>query len=207
MRVISLDKDYVYELYQGNNEGEYSIDFPQLAMWFDYTKADGFYKRQITPEDKIAINEELLAKIETDINYTEEELERMTDCSVCIFNTKEELKEYEEESRKEGLFDDRKIFLIDWIKIFHSTIEENESIITGVKEDLNKRRLEYWKSKEMHKLNKEMHEARGVLLQYKIFTKREGKDYDILWDVLALTEKVELKDAIDVVRLNIEVVN
>lgn len=149
MRVISLDKDYVYELYQGNNEGEYSIDFPQLAMWFDYTKADGFYKRQITPEDKLAINEELLTKIETDIPALDGEKE----------------------------------------------------------EDLNKRRLEYGKSKEMHRLNKEMHEARGVLLQYKIFTKREGKDYDILWDVLALTEKVALKDAIDVVRLNIEVVN
>lgn len=149
MRVISLDKDYVYELYQGNNEGEYSIDFPQLAMWFDYTKADGFYKRQITPEDKLAINEELLAKIEKEIPELEWETE----------------------------------------------------------EDTKKRRLEYGKSKEMHKLNKDMHEARGVLLQYKIFTKREDKHYDILWDVLDLTEKVELKDAIDVVRLNIEVVN
>ena len=149
MRVISLDKDYVYELYQGNREGEYSIDFPQLAMWFDFTKADGFYKRQITPEDKLAINEELLAKIESEITPLDGETE----------------------------------------------------------EYLNKRRLEYGKSKEIHKLNKEMHEARGVLLQYKIFTKKDEEYYDILSDVLALTEKVELKDPIDVVRLNIEVVN
>lgn len=149
MRVISLDKDYVYELYQGNREWEYSIDFPQLAMWFDYTKEDWFYKRQITPEDKLSINEELLKKIESDI------------------------------------------LALEW----------------ETDEELNKRRLEYGKSKEIHKLNKDMHEEKGVLLKYKIFVKREGKDYDILWDVLALTEKVELKDPIDVVRLNIEVVN
>jgi len=149
MRVISLDKDYVYELYQGNNEGEYSIDFPQLAMWFDFTKEDGFFKRQITPEDKIAINEELVTKIEWEITAKEDETE----------------------------------------------------------DELKARRLEYGKSKEIHLLNKQMHEERGVLQHYKIFVKRWDKDYEILWDVLALSEKVELKDPIDVVRLNIEIVN
>jgi len=149
MRVISLDKDYVYELYQGNNEGEYSIDFPQLAMWFDFTKEDGFFKRQIKPEDKIAINEELVAKIEWEITAKEDETE----------------------------------------------------------DELKARRLEHGKSKEIHLLNKQMHEERGVLQHYKIFVKRWDKDYEILWDVLALSEKVELKDPIDVVRLNIEIVN
>jgi len=149
MRVISLDKDYVYELYQGNNEGEYSIDFPQLAMWFDFTKEDGFFKRQITPEDKIEINKELLKKIEQDVIAQEDETD----------------------------------------------------------EDLNKRRLEYGKSKQIHLLNKQMHEEKGVLQKYKIFVNREGKDYDILWDVLDLSDKIEIKDIIDVVRLNIEVVN
>jgi hypothetical protein len=149
MRVISLDKDYVYELYQGNNPGEYSIDFPQLAMWFDLTKEDGFYKRQITPEQKTAINDSLLEKIETDIPK-----------------------------------------------------KKNES-----DEDLNKRRLEYGKSKEIHLLNKQMHEEQGVLQKYKIFVRRGDQYYAILWDVLTLIDKIEIKDAIDVVRLNIELVD
>jgi len=149
MRVISLDKDYVFEIYQGNSAGEYSIDFPQLAMWFDFTSEDGFYKRQITPEQKTAINKSLLEKIETEVPQNENETE----------------------------------------------------------EDLNNRRLEYGKSKEMHLLSKQMHEEQSVLQKYRIFVKREDKDYEIIWDVLALVDKTKIKDVIDVVKLNIEVVN
>ena len=71
MRILSLDKHYVHEVYQGNNPGEYEINFPQLSTTLNWTKEEWFYKKQITRDNQKLVFSELEEKIKDEAERKE----------------------------------------------------------------------------------------------------------------------------------------
>lgn len=47
-RLLKFDKEYIYELFEGNNPGEFEVNFPQLSVTLNLsTEEKCFYKRQV----------------------------------------------------------------------------------------------------------------------------------------------------------------
>lgn len=63
MRVINLWKQYTYEVYQWEKEGEYTVTFPELAYTFNFNKEDGIYQMNVDREAVILAEKQFCEQV------------------------------------------------------------------------------------------------------------------------------------------------